>query len=225
LSELLSRKISDWADSKLVSDNPDSGLTAAPLKLQQATDNAVLAALNTWGRQVDSANWQDASGLKAVDAWDLDTSVTAAMDENSVSVLPLSVALNNGLTTVGIKFGDQPYPTLIDLQGTYAATGQLKVVDEGAAVIRTTIDPKLPATKADGADQASQPWQALYPVNEYVCKGSQELAARAFARFVVRTNEQTQNESYNLVRVPESIRLMTAGVIEKGLPTPSATPE
>jgi hypothetical protein len=221
----LAGKISDWADKKLIAENPDSGLTSAPIMLQQSTDSAALAALNTWGHQADSANWQDSTSLKTQDSWDRDASLTAAMDENSISVMPLSVSLNNSLTTVSVVTPDQQYPTITDLAATFAATGQLKVVDESSSVIRTEIDSNLPPTVADGADQASQPWQALYPVSEYICKGSQELAARAFARFILRINEQTQNESYNVARVPEGIRLLTAGVIEKGLPTPSATPE
>jgi ABC-type phosphate transport system substrate-binding protein len=225
LSELLAGKISDWADKKLLADNPDSGLTSAPIKLQQIADSPALAALNTWGHQVDSANWQDSTALKAVDSWDRDAALTAAMEENSVSVMPLSVASNNSLTTASILLAGQTYPTVTDLAATFAATGQLKVVDEASSVIRTVIDPNLPPSLADGADQASQPWQALYPVNEYICKGTQELAARAFARFILRLNEQTQNEAYSVARVPEAIRLLTAGVIEQGLPTPSATPE
>jgi len=225
LSELLAGKISDWSDKKLIAENPDSGLTSVPIMLQQSTDSAALAALNTWGHQADSANWKDSTALQADDAWDRDAALTAAMDENSVSVMPLSVSLNNSLTTVSVVTPDQQYPTITDLAATFAATGQLKVVDESSSVIRTEIDPNLPPTVADGADQASQPWQALYPVSEYICKGSQELAARAFARFILRINEQTQNESYNLARVPEAIRVLTAGLVEKGLPTPSATPE
>ena len=225
LSELLSGAITDWADPKLVADNPTADLTSTPLKLQPSTYGPALAALNSWGHNADSANWKDSTALKPVDVLDLDAALTSASEENSFTVLPLSVALNNGLTTVSILFAGQTYPTTADLLATYAATGQLKVVDESAAVIRTNLDPTLPALSADGSDQAASPWQAIYPVNSYICKGSQELAARAFTRFILRTNEQTQNESYNFERLPEEIRLLTAGVIEQGLPTPSATPE
>ena len=53
------------------------------------------------------------------------------MEENSVSVMPLSVASNNSLTTASILLPGQAYPTVTDLAATFAATGQLKVVDEG----------------------------------------------------------------------------------------------
>lgn len=225
LSNLLSGVITDWADPQLVADNPTADLTSTPLTLQKPAYGPALAALNTWGHQADATNWKDSTALEPVDTFDLDASLTAASEENSFSVVPLSVALNNGLTTVSILFAGQTYPTTTDLLATYAATGQLKVVDEAAAVIRTNLDPTLPALKADGSDQGASPWQAIYPLNSYICKGSQELAARAFTRFILRTNEQVQNESYNFERLPEEIRLLTAGVIEQGLPTPSATPE
>jgi ABC-type phosphate transport system substrate-binding protein len=224
VSKLLSGQIKNWADPSLVADNPDAGLLSTPLVLQSEGYGPALDALNSWGHQLDPANWSDTAAIKKVSDWNSDTSLTAATAQNSVGVTPLSVALNNSLTTAAIQLPGQEYPVVSDLTSTYAATGQLKAVDESAQIIRTIIDPKLSALKADGADQAAQPWAALYPVNEYICKGSQQQAARAFARYVLRGNEQAQNESYYVERVPEAIRLITAGVVAQGLPEPSATP-
>jgi len=195
------------------------------VKLQLNAYGPALDALNVWGRQIDNANWADTTAIKKVDNWNNDTDLSAATEEDSVSVTPLSVALNNSLSTVAILLPDQQYPVVADLNSTFAATGQLKVTDDASDVIRTVIDPNLPALKADGTDQAALPWQALYPLNEYVCKGNNESASRAFARFILRINEQTQDESYYITKSPEAIRLLTAGVIEKGLPTASTSPQ
>lgn len=224
LSTLLNGKISDWADKSLIGDNPDAGLTSAPLVLSPQAYGPALAAVNSWGHSLDSANWTDSTALKTFDKWDTATSLDQSAVENSVTVVPLSQALNSGLTTVGVTLPHESYPVASDLSGTFAAAGQLAITNDSANVIRTTIDPKLAPQKANGADTATLPWQAVYAVSAFVCKGSNELPSRAFARFMLRLDEQTQNQGYSIVEVPEAIRLVTAGVIEQGLPTPSASP-
>jgi hypothetical protein len=87
------------------------------------------------------------------------------------------------------------------------------------------LDPALVPIPPAGSDVALEPWQALNQFTITVCSGANEMAGRAFARFVLRLDSQGVMIVSGFTELPEQIRTAGIAAVSEGLPEPSAPPE
>jgi hypothetical protein len=99
-----------------------------------------------------------------------------------------------------------------------SAAGQLKVAKTESKV-SIELDPNRKPAASAGQDVALNPYQAIYPVT-MVLRGEDNLTARAVARFLLRQDSQGILALSFLLPIPETVRVETLALIEKGLPEP-----
>ncbi|MFM2277092.1 MAG: hypothetical protein RIT12_488, partial [Actinomycetota bacterium] len=106
-----------------------------------------------------------------------------------------------------------------DLAGIQSATTQWKYSESDAGVA-VVLDPSVEPTPAEGSDIIDNPYQAIYPVNFYLC-GEDQLSTRAVGRFMLRLDSQGSLGGSYYAPLPEAIRIASLMRISKGLPTPT----
>jgi hypothetical protein len=81
------------------------------------------------------------------------------------------------------------------------------------------LDPNRKPAASAGQDTALIPYQAVYAVT-MTLRGEDNLTARAVARFLLRQDSQGILAMSFFLPIPETVRVETLAVIEKGLPEP-----
>jgi ABC-type phosphate transport system substrate-binding protein len=225
LHRALSGGMTSWADSELQELNPDVELTDTPVVLRTSTRPQDIDALNTWMGRLDSAGWPSApNGLVPDAAFDKDAVITELETDGTLSVVPASLVVNNSLQSVSIQTSPDLEPVYLNTDTVISAGTQMTATTSGS-IVTAALDPALVPIPPAGSDVALEPWQALNQFTITVCSGANEMAGRAFARFVLRLDSQGVMIVSGFTELPEQIRTAGIAAVSEGLPEPSAPPE
>lgn len=225
LHRALSGGMTSWADSELQELNPDVELTDTPVVLRTSARPQDINALNDWMGRLDAAGWPGApSGLVADVAFDAEAVITELETDGTISVVPASLVVNNSLQSVSIQTSPDLEPVYLNTDTVISAGTQMTATTSGS-IVTAALDPALVPIPPAGSDVALEPWQALNQFTITVCSGTNEMAGRAFARFVLRLDSQGVMIVSGFTELPEQIRTAGIAAVSEGLPEPSAPPE
>ena len=224
LHRALSGGMTSWSDPELQELNPDIELTDSPVVLRASTRPQDVSALNDWMSRIDPTGWPAVpSGLISDPAYDSETLITDLETEGTIAVVPASMVTNNSLQTIGIQNGSDTEPVFATVESVISAGTQMVATSEGSNVV-ATLDATLPPIPAAGDDVASLPWQAVNQFTINVCSGANEMAGRAFARYVLRLDSQGAMTTFGFTETPEQVRLIAVDAVSQGLPEPTIPP-
>ena len=224
LHRALSGGMNSWADPELQELNPDIELTDTPVVLRASTRPQDISAINEWMSRIDSTGWPAVpSGLISDPAYDFETLISDLETEGTIAVVPVSMVTNNSLQTIGIQTSSESEPVFAIVESVISAGTQMVASTQGSNVT-ATLDATLPPIPAAGDDVASLPWQAVNQFTVNVCSGANEMAGRAFARYVLRLDSQGVMTTFGFTETPEQVRLVAVDAVSQGLPEPTIPP-
>ena len=215
LAAIFDSKITSWDAPEIAAENPDTQMPAEPIQVRKTADAQAFEALSAWFQRQGVK--LDASKFDLVATKDLgDTSFLA---EGELAILPGSIATANSLYPVAIKVGkDIANP---DVQGTSSAASQW-VPKQNGNDVSVTLDANLAPIAQAGFDDAAVPYQAIYPVNLYLC-GDDTLLKRAVALYLLRMDSQGVLGLSNYNQLSEGTRIIALATVRQGLPEPKPT--
>jgi len=149
-----------------------------------------------------------------------------ALELGQLAVVPYSYSVYLGLYPAAVFLGldketQEPLIAVPDLEGIQSGASQFAITKSNNE-LTVKLDPSITPSAASGFE-APAPYQAIYPVNYYTCnEGS--LVPRAVGRFFLRLDQQGSLGGYNFAPLSENLRVESAYVIRKGLPTPKPVP-
>ena len=215
---ILSGEITSWVDPAIQAVNPGLDLTDEPIVLDNRIQKNAVESFSAWMKRLNGGNF-DASKFKTDERLTVDDAY--AIPEGGIAFLPYSVNAEAMLIPAAIVT-DAKNPVesaVVPESATVAsAAGQLKVT-KGEDRVTVELDPNRKPAASAGQDQALTPYQAVYPVT-MLLRGSDNLTARAVARFLLRQDSQGILAASFLLPIPETVRVETLAIIEKGLPEP-----
>ena len=224
LHRALSGGMTSWADPELQELNPDLELTDTPVILRASARPQDIAVLSDWMGRLDSAGWPSApNGLVPDAAFDKDAVIIELETEGTISVVPASLVTNNSLQSVSIQTSPDLEPVYLNTDTVISAGTQMTATTSGS-IVTAALDPALAPTPPAGSDVALEPWQALNQFTITVCSGTNEMAGRAFARFVLRLDSQGVMIVSGFTELPEQIRTAGVTAVSEGLPEPTIPP-
>jgi hypothetical protein len=224
LHRALSGGMTSWADPELQELNPDLELTDTPVFLRASARPQDIAVLSDWMGRLDSAGWPSApNGLVPDAAFDKDAVIIELETEGTISVVPASLVTNNSLQSVSIQTSPDLEPVYLNTDTVISAGTQMSATTSGS-IVTAALDPALAPVPPAGSDVALEPWQALNQFTITVCSGANEMAGRAFARYVLRLDSQGVMIVSGFTELPEQIRTAGVDAVSKGLPEPSIPP-
>ena len=224
LHRALSGGMTSWADPELQELNPDLELTDTPVILRASARPQDIAVLSDWMGRLDSAGWPSApNGLVPDAAFDKDAVIIELETEGTISVVPASLVTNNSLQSVSIQTSPDLEPVYLNTDTVISAGTQMTATTSGS-IVTAALDPALAPTPPAGSDVALEPWQALNQFTITVCSGTNEMAGRAFARFVLRLDSQGVMIVSGFTELPEQIRTAGVAAVSEGLPEPTIPP-
>jgi hypothetical protein len=188
VQDIFSGKIKNWADPSLAASNPDAVLPDLPIKIVGGPQQSVIDALTVWFKKLGTDFAPSLANAAAAD----DGAFLATMAEGDIALTSYSNALYNYSTVAAITVGDN-----------YAVADALGL-QNGADKSYKPAGGDLPA------------YGATYPINISLC-GSDNQIARTVARYLVRQDAQGALGSAVIAPLPNSLRVTTIGLIEKGL--------
>lgn len=217
---ILDGSIKRWDDPRITKDN-GMVLSTGPIKLVSATDKSALAAFSVWYQHLTGNAFKSAK-LKAKPA--LQASDLGELPEGSVALIPYSVYSYYSVTAMTIPLAASiltdpkanPAGVLPDVSGIGSAASQLDYSKSGARV-STKLNFNIKPVPPLGSDVAPEPYQAIYPVNIYLC-GKPSKVTRAVARFMLR--QDSLGSLTTLVAPSETLRAESLDVVSVGLPQP-----
>jgi ABC-type phosphate transport system substrate-binding protein len=188
VQDIFSGKIKNWSDQALAASNPDAVLPDLPIKIVGGPQQPVINSLTAWFKKLGTTFAPSLAKVAAVD----DGTFLATMAEGDIALTSYSNALYNYSTVAAIS------------------------VDDSYAVADA---PGL----QNGADESYKPaegdfpaYGATYPINVALC-GADNQVSRTVARYLVRQDAQGALGSAIIAPLPNSLRITTIGLIEKGL--------
>lgn len=216
LFKILSGEITNWNDPAIVSLNKNVEVIDEPIIVNPVADKNSLEALESWAKLV---------GVAVPDSLLTSPEITPTIDlfateEGTISILPLSSVMNQGLAPVTIKVKSKNLNAVIapsDLTA-FAGASQFKATAKGGILTLNqdaTLEPELPK----GAEKADLPYQAVF-FGWQVLRGEDNLLARAAGRFILRMDEQGTLPSFSLIGLPTKIRQAATKLISTGLTLP-----
>ena len=224
LHRALSGGMTSWADPELQELNPDLELTDTPVVLRASARPQDIAVLSDWMGRLDPAGWPGApSGLVADTAFEAEAVITELETEGMISVVPASLITNNSLQSVSIQTSPDLEPVYLNTDTVISAGTQMVATTSGS-IVTAALDPALAPVPPAGSDEALEPWQALNQFTITVCSGANEMAGRAFARYVLRLDSQGVMIVSGFTELPEQIRTAGVAAVSAGLPEPTVPP-
>jgi hypothetical protein len=224
LHRALSGGMTSWADPELQELNPDLELTDTPVVLRASARPQDIAVLSDWMGRLDPAGWPGApSGLVADVAFEAEAVITELETEGMISVVPASLITNNSLQSVSIQSSPDLEPVYLNTDTVISAGTQMVATTSGS-IVTAALDPALAPVPPAGSDVALEPWQALNQFTITVCSGANEMAGRAFARYVLRLDSQGVMIVSGFTELPEQIRTAGVAAVSEGLPEPTIPP-
>ena len=219
--KILTGQISNWNDPAIAHDNPNTEMSDLPIKVRAKADKNALGAIVGW---VFGNNTTPAALLAKGDV-ESDFTKFKPLEEGEIAVAPNSFAVGLGLYPASILVGNDPNNSADlanpDSAGILSAGTQLKPSTQGSSVT-VFLDESMSPTPPDGVDIVAAPYQAIYPVNFYLCNDS--LLNRAIGRYLLRQDSQGALGASNYTQLSEPVRDEALIAISKGLPSPSPVP-
>lgn len=216
IQDIVAGKITDWSDPAIAKANPGIELTAELIVLDARIQKNGSEPLFSWLARINGGAF-DSSKFKLVDEITVDDALS--LPEGGISFLPYSVNSEALWITAGIvtDTSDPNESAVIpDSDHINSAGSQLRVVKSADSIttkLKTDAKPLAPA----GQDQAVAPYQAVYAVPLELV-GTDNLVARAVARFLMRQDSQGMLGASYLLPIPEAIRVEVLDLISVGLP-------
>lgn len=220
VQKILTGEITKWNDPALVKENPNNQMPDLPIKLRATADGNALGAISNW---VFGSGTVQKLAVKA----DIESDFTKfkPLEEGEIAIAPNSFAVGLGLYPASILVGNDPNNSADlanpDSAGILSAGTQLKPSTQGSNV-SVFLDESISPTPPDGVDIVAAPYQAIYPVNFYLCNDS--LLNRAIGRYLLRQDSQGALGASNYTQLSEPVRDEALIAISKGLPSPSPVP-
>jgi hypothetical protein len=218
---ILNGEITDWADPAIAAANPGLGLTSEPIVLDARIQKNGKAPLSSWLARLNGGAFDD-SKLVEVAAITVDDALV--LPEGGIAFLPYSVNAEAMWVAAGIVT-DLKHPNesavIPDSDHINSAGSQLRVVKTETAIsveLKPDAKPLAPA----GQDQAVAPYQAVYTV-PLGLTGTDDLVARAIARFLLRQDSQGMLGASYLLPIPETVRVEVLELVSVGLDIPEPT--
>lgn len=217
--KVLSGEITNWNDPAILKLNKKIDPIDLPVIVNPIADRDSLAALEKWAK---------IAGVNVPAQLLVSTEVNPTVDlysaeEGTISILPLSDVLNQGLTPSPIKVKSKYLTATVAPTDTtvFAAASQFKAKAEGA-VLTLTQDPAVTPELPKGAEAADLPYQAVF-FGWQILSGEDNLRTRAAGRFLLRMDEQGTLPSVSLVGLPTKMRQAATALVSKGLKLPKVT--
>jgi hypothetical protein len=219
MAGILEGSITNW--NQLASDNPGFDMPDMAISFIPEADQMALEAIRTYLKN-SGITLGKSLIVEAVESPSVD--IYSTLDEGYMALVPNSYAVTLALTPASIYLGfdeelQEAKVANADLAGIQSATTQWKYA-ESATGISVVLDPSVEPTPAEGSDMIDNPYQAIYPVNFYLC-GTDQLITRAIGRFLLRLDSQGSLGGSYFAPLPEVIRIASLVRISKGLPTPT----
>ncbi|MCX8528626.1 MAG: hypothetical protein ORN27_00965 [Rhodoluna sp.] len=219
---ILNGQITNWSDKTIAAENVGTALPDEPIILNKVADPLAFDSLNEWFKRAGAS--LDASPITHRAAPTIDA--YSALAEGEIAIVPGSFAAALGLNPVSVQTGidkatKEPILAIPDVSGTGSAATQwvAKASDTGVTV---TLDASLAPIAQAGFDSAATPYQAIYPVNLYLC-GEDTLLKRAAANYILRLDSQGALGASNYNQLSEGTRVVSLVTVRKGLPEPKTT--
>ena len=187
VQDIFSGKITNWSDSSLAASNPDAVLPDLPINIVGGPQQPVVDSLATWFKKLGTEFTPSLAKVSAVD----DVAFLATMAEGDIALTSYSNALYNYSTVAAITV-DTSY-VVADAVG----------LQNGADESYKPAEGDFPA------------YGATYPINLALC-GADNPISRTVARYLVRQDAQGALGSAVIAPLPDSLRVSTIGLIEKG---------
>jgi hypothetical protein len=216
-ADIFSGKITDWADPAIAALNPDVTLSSLPIVLDNRATSAQIKALQTWFDRV-AGSVVDLSGLK-VDNTAGGQDRLYEFEEGTIAIAAFVDAFAAASTTASIVFGNGEADLVAPDNYTVTSASTQLIGKKGDGVNTAEVDPALEPTPPQGVDLAPTPYQGLVPINMHLC-GTDNLATRAMARYLLRQDTQGNLAAASAVALPGAIRIMGIELVEVGLPVP-----
>ena len=221
IAGILSGKITKWNDPALAALNPDSTLPDSAITLDPAATQAQIDSLTSWVSRLTGSSVK-LSALK------VDNTVGGqdrlyALAEGSFAIANFADATAAASSTPTIVTGKDLANDIVlaDSGAVKSASSQL-TAKATANEVSVALDPSLKPAPPAGSDTALAPYQAIFPINMYLC-GTDNLNTRAMARYLLRQDTQGNIASGTAVALPSDVRFKGIDVVAVGLPTPKPT--
>jgi hypothetical protein len=145
------------------------------------------------------------------------------MTEGSVGITNLANATFNALSVIEMQLPESEESLYPEAAGVDSAATQMVLSESGAEYV-ATIDPTLEPIASEGTDDAATPWQGVAQTSLTICQGPNQLASKAFAKYVLRLDSQGEFVASGHNQVSEQIRQQLLEIVSVGLPEPSIPP-
>jgi len=217
---ILTGTITNWNDPALAKDNGGIALPDLPIKLRATADGNALSSFSGW--VFGTGNYP---ALKVSKVVETDSAKFAPLAEGEIAIAPNSFAVALGLYPASVLVGSDPNNSA-DLANPDAAgilsAGTQWVASTVGKNVSVKLDPNLAPTPPDGVDIVAAPYQAIYPVNFYICQDTK--LNRAIGRYLLRLDSQGSLGASNYTQLSEPVRDTALLTISAGLPSPSPLP-
>jgi len=220
---ILDGSITDWGDPAIVADNGGASPLEGPLTLVTKAQSEPVKALEVW--------YQHYTGKSLVSNFVVAKEVTLAdyqdLPEGSVAFMPgglFTQLVNSSIVTpmaASVVVDPEKFPSgsVPDFASVQSGSSQWAIT-KSATGVSVAMNFAAKALPPIGFDEGPEPYQIIYPVNISLF-GTDNLAARAVARYLLRQDSQG---SLTLVAgLPVSVRAESLAFVSKGLPEPVAT--
>ena len=216
LNKILTGQISTWQDTEIAALNPEIEFPDAPLQVVQSGTKTEVGTLNKW------------MGLETGGSWlpidiSADQNLDALAEEGSIGITSLAYAQSNSIGIVEFLIPPSEETLYAESAGVDSAGTQMTLANTGNEFV-AEIDPTIEPTASEGTDEAAIPWHGVSQTTLNICQGSNELAAKAFAKFILRLDSQGELVGAGHNGIPEQIRIELLTVVSAGLPEPSIPP-
>jgi len=188
VQDIFSGKIKNWSDPTLAASNPDAVLPDLAINIVGGPQQSVIDSLAKWFTKLGT---EFTPTLAKVAAFD-DGAFLATMAEGDIALTSYSNALYNYSAVAAIAVDD-----------SYAVADALGL-QNGADDSYAPAEGDFPA------------YGATYTIDLALCGADNEIS-RTVARYLVRQDAQGALGSAVIAPLPDSLRVSTIGLIEKGL--------
>ncbi len=190
VEDIFSGKVTNWSDPSIATANPDATLPSLPIHVVGTPQQVAVDALTAWFKKLGVTFTPTLAKVSAAD----DGKALANLAEGDIAITSFSNALYAYSTMASIAVGK-------DL-----ATADINGIQLGA-------------DKSAAKPKAGDPigYGATYPVIMALC-GTDNNTARALGRFLIRQDSQGALGSAIIAALPDSERIKSIAIVEKGLP-------
>jgi len=221
MSGILTGTVTNW--DQLASDNPGYTMPSLPISLVTKADTVALKAVTDF---LASANATPNGKLLVKPVRKPSADQYLSLELGQIAVVPYSYSVYLGLYPAAVFLGldtetQEPLIAVPDLEGVQSGASQFAMT-KSSNELTVKLDPSITPSAASGFE-APAPYQAIYPVNYFTCN-EKSLVLRAVGRFFLRLDQQGSLGGYNFAPLSENLRVESAFLIRRGLPTPKPIP-